>query len=62
MAFGFLFFAPVALAFIAGLVCLILSVFIKAKRKWLLKIGCALCVPLMAVILITVIMNLFMSS
>jgi len=58
MAFIGMIIAPLILAFIPGLVCLILSSFMKARRKRLLVVGSILCAPLLVFILVTIIGSL----
>lgn len=59
MAFISMIIAPLLLAFILGLVCLILGACIKARRKRLLIAGCALCAPLLAFGLFTLVGMIF---
>ena len=55
MAFISMLIAPLGLAFIPGLIYLILGACIKARRKRLLIAGCILCAPLLAFVLVTIV-------
>jgi len=60
MAFISMIIAPLVLLCIPGFVCLVLGVFLKAKRKGLLIAGCVLCAPLLVFVLFTIVGGLLL--